>query len=450
MNHIYLDWTWLFPVITLGLVLLVLMVRYPKIWLGVLILGLPLFLADTGKGISATETVSGGLYTLSLMFWLIWRMGSNKPPLIQSWPDFLLVMFVALTTCNIVLAKFNGNALLGWGVDWSYFLLMLFYFPIREEYGQSERSFRTLMILSGWASVVMSGYTVWHFKNRMAENMVYAYQIVASRSVLLGPFFLLAICIGIAVFFHTKLIGKIAIGIFMFINLAALVLTFTRSLWVFTFLCAGIIMLFLNIRQNVSIVTSFVGLCAIVVVGFYAFNPKLADIAVRLVERRFTSSTQLSGGDRSFETRIIEVNNAWRKVRQFPLGGSGLRAKFLTWQPIEGWHNRVSFVHIGYVGLIHKVGFPLAIVMFSTLIGFLFQAARNAWFLRRTWSSPLHRGVAFGVLAFFPALFMVMFMAGIFDQRYGNIMMAFMFAYVAITGKHAREARAAKDQETAV
>ena len=88
--------------------------------------------------------------------------------------------------------------------------------------------------------------------------------------------------------------------------------------------------------------------------------------------------------------------------------------------------------------------------MFSTLIGFLLQAIRHAWMLRRRWTSALHRSVAFGVLAYFPAMFMVMFMAGIFDQRYGNIMMAFMFAYVAITGKHAREARAQYEQQPAV
>jgi hypothetical protein len=417
------------------------MVRFPKVWLGILLLGLPLFLTDTGKDISVTETISGGLYTISLFFWLVWRIGSNKPSLIKSWPDFLLVLFVVLAIGNAALAKFNGTALLGWGVDWSYFMLMLYYFPLREEFGADERSFSQFIALCGSSAVLMSVYSAYNFKNRMAENMVYAYQITASRSALLGPIFLLAICVGIAVVFHTNIKGKILTYAFLIINLGALIITFTRTLWVFVFVCLFIIMLFLRVRQNLAIVVSSVTLAATTVVLFYSFNPKLADIAVRLVQKRFASSTQLSGGDHSFETRLIEVNNAWKKVKQYPLGGSGLRARFVTWQPIEGWHNTVAFVHIGYVGLIHKVGFPLALVLFAALIGFTIQSFRNAIALRKRWTSPLKRGVAFGVVAFFPALYVNIFMAGIFDQRYGNIMMAFLFTCVAICGQHVNELR---------
>lgn len=437
----HLDWSWLIPAVCCGLALLALMVRFPKVWLGLLLLGLPLFLTDTGKDISVTETISGCLYTMSLLIWLIWRIGSNKPSLIRSWPDFLLVLFVVLALGNVALAKFNGTALLGWGVDWSYFLLMLYYFPLREEFGKDERSFTQFIRLCGLAAVLMSAYSAYNFKNRMAENMVYAYQITASRSALLGPIFLLAMCIGIAVVFHTSIKGRLVTFAFLLINLAALILTFTRTLWVFLFVCTFIIMLFLRFRQNTTIIVSSLVIAGSTVALFYTFNPKLADIAVRLVQKRFTSSTQLSGGDHSFETRLIEVNNAWRKVEQYPLGGSGLRAKFVTWQPIEGWHNTVSFVHIGYVGLIHKVGFPLAIILFSALIGFTIQALRNAIQLREQWTSPLKRGVAFGVIAFFPALYVNIFMAGIFDQRYGNIMMAFLFTCVAICSQHAKDVR---------
>lgn len=435
------EWSLLFPIICCGLVLAAVMVRFPKVWLGILLLGLPLFLTDTGKDISVTETISGGLYTISLFMWLVWRIGSNKPGLIRSWPDFLLVLFVVLAIGNVAIAKFNGTALLGWGVDWSYFMLMLYYFPLREEFGKDERSFSQFIALCGSSAVLMSVYSAYNFKNRMAENMVYAYQITASRSALLGPIFLLAICVGIAVVFHTNIKGKILTFAFLLINIGALIITFTRTLWVFVFVCLFIIMLFLRVRQNASIIVSSTALVGTTVVLFYSFNPKLAEIAVRLVQKRFASSTQLSGGDHSFETRLIEVNNAWKKVKQYPLGGSGLRARFVTWQPIEGWHNTVAFVHIGYVGLIHKVGFPLAIILFSALIGFTIQSLKNAIALRSRWTSPLKRGVAFGVLAFFPALYVNIFMAGIFDQRYGNIMMAFLFTCVAICGQHVKDLR---------
>jgi hypothetical protein len=280
----------------------------------------------------------------------------------------------------------------------------------------------------------------------MAENMIYAYQITASRSALLGPIFLLAICVGIAVVFHTSWKGRLLTFAFLLINAAALILTFTRTLWVFMFVCAAIIVAFLRFRQVVTLAVSSVIIASIGVGLFYTYNPKLAEIAITLVQKRFTSSTQLSGGDHSFETRLIEVKNAWNKVRQYPLGGSGLRAKFVTWQPIEGWHNTVSFVHIGYVGLIHKVGFPLALMLFATLIGFTIQAAINAFSLRKYWTSNLTRGVALGVFAFFPALYVNIFMAGIFDQRYGNILMAFLFTCVSICAEHVRSTKHESEQ----
>lgn len=440
------DWYWLFPSVCCGLAVIALMVRFPKVWLGILLLGLPLFLTDTGKDISVTETISGGIYTVSLLLWLVWRIGSDKPQLIRSWPDFLLVLFVVLALGNVVLAKFNGTALLGWGVDWSYFLLMLYYFPLREEFGKNEASFSQFIRLCGVSALLMSAYSAYNFKSRMAENMIYAYQITASRSALLGPIFLLAICVGIAVVFHTSWKGRLLTFAFLLINAAALILTFTRTLWVFMFVCAAIIVAFLRFRQVVTLAVSSVIIASIGVGLFYTYNPKLAEIAITLVQKRFTSSTQLSGGDHSFETRLIEVNNAWNKVRQYPLGGSGLRAKFVTWQPIEGWHNTVSFVHIGYVGLIHKVGFPLALMLFATLIGFTIQAAINAFSLRKNWTSNLTRGVALGVFAFFPALYVNIFMAGIFDQRYGNILMAFLFTCVSICAEHVRSTKHESEQ----
>jgi hypothetical protein len=51
------------------------------------------------------------------------------------------------------------------------------------------------------------------------------------------------------------------------------------------------------------------------------------------------------------------------------------------------------------------------------------------------------RALAIGTFAFIPAVFVNIFMAGIFDQRYGNVMFAFIFASVAITEEFLRRAR---------
>ncbi len=435
------DLPWLIPAIAGGVGILYAMIRFPKVWLALFLIVLPYFLTDTGKGLSVTEVVIGGLFTGSIALWMIWRLFADPRPLVKGWTDFLLLFFVTAAFANIIVARFNHIPLSGWAVDWSYFLLMLYYFPFREEYGKDTGTFRQFIALAGVSSLLMALYSAWTFKQRMAENMVYAYQIQASRSATLGPLFLLAICVGLVLIFHVKWRPKLATFVVVLANIAALVMTFTRTLWVLVFACSFLAMLFLRWQQNTKIVLGGVALIAVSVTTFYAVNPKVADVALLFIQKRFTSSTQLKGGDFSFETRLIEVSNAWRKVKQAPLGGNGLRAKFVTWAPIEQWHNATAFVHIGYVGLIHKLGFPTALIMFSVLIGFSIRSIRAALAARRPNAPPLARSIAIGVFAFIPALYINIFMAGIFDQRYGNVMFAFIFAAVALSEEALRRAQ---------
>jgi O-antigen ligase len=438
---VFADLPWLLPVIGAGICVLVAMVRFPKVWLGLFLLVLPFFLTDTGEGVSASEVAIGGLFTGAIALWMIWRLAVDPRPLVRGWTDFLLLLFIVAAFANIVVAASNHIPLGGWAVDWSYFLLMLYYFPFREEFGKDTATFRQFIALAGVSALSMALYSAWTFKQKMAENMIYAYQIQASRSATLGPLFLLMLCIGLVLVFHVKWRAKMVTLLIMVVNLAALLLTFTRTLWVLVFACSALAMLFLRWKQNTKIILGGLTILVVSVSVFYAISPKVASVALVFVQKRFTSSTQLKGGDFSFETRIIEVNDAWRKVKQAPLGGNGLRSMFVTWTPIDQWHNRTSFVHIGYIGLIHKVGFPTALIMFCVLIGFSIRSIRAALAARRPHAPPLARSVAIGVFAFIPAMYINIFMAGIFDQRYGNVMFAFIFAAVALSEEALRRAQ---------
>ncbi|MBK7185484.1 MAG: hypothetical protein IPH85_06060 [Ignavibacteria bacterium] len=440
--NILADWPWLPPAIACGVSLVFLMIRYPKVWLGMFLVALPYFLTDTGKGLSVTEVVAGGLFTSTILMWMFWRIVVDPRPLVKGWTDFLLLFFIVAAFANIIIAKLNYVGLMGWAVDWSYFLLMLYYFPFREEFGQNKRTFNQFLVLSGISSTLMALYSTYNFKQRMAENMVYAYQIMSSRSAVLGPIFLLSICITVVVIlFATRNSTRlIAVGVTL-VNLVALGLTFTRTLWVMVFFCIFLAMVFMRYRQNMRLLIGSTAILSMLFLTMYIVYPKITVITAKYIQVRFASSTQITGGDLSFETRILEANNAWRKVKEAPLGGNGLRARFVTWAPIEQWHNSTAFIHIGYIGIIHKLGFPTAFIIFSVLIGFALRAFRNAWEARTSAAAPLVRALAIGTFAFIPAVFVNIFMAGIFDQRYGNVMFAFIFASVAISEEFLRRAR---------
>jgi len=427
---------WLMPVLMIGVGILGAMFKRPQVWIGVYLFAMPYFLTDTGKGLSAAEVAIGGFFSVSIIVWLVWRMAVTRAPVIKTWADFLILLFIVLSGLNVIPALCNGVDPMSWTSEWILFFLMLYYFPIREYFGKDEKSFRTFLLLCAISALFMAIYSMFIYKQRMSAGLLYAYQLWPSRSVLLGPIFLLTIILSLIGIFHARLRTKLALLFLLAVNGAALLLTFTRTLWVFFVICMAIAMFFLRAGQNLRLIASGIAVCAAVFIGAMAYNPKLADIALTVVKNRISSSTQLTGGDYSFETRLIEAEVAWREIQQYPLGGSGIRSRILAWAPIEGWHNNTAFMHIGYVSLVYKVGFPTAILMFVVLLVFSVMAIRNVWLIRRDSRAGPFFVVSVGMFCFLPAVFVNIFMTGFFDQRYGNVMFAFIFACIAIVHDH--------------
>ena len=428
----FLDNPWLAIGIPLALMAVLALILRPKVWIAVFLVCLPIFLYESGKGISAGELAMGGFFTSSVIIWLVWRALSGGPPLIRNWFDVLVITFFVISTLNVVLALANGITFLQWFSEWVLFALMLYYFPLREFFGKDDNGFEEMLLWFALATVALSLYSIYNYRQRMAEGLVYAWQFWASRSVLLGPIFLLCIVLCLSRFFHMKERMRYVLILISAINAVALFLTFTRTLWVLFFPCFAIIALFLTWRQTVRLVAGMILITWVIVGTSYAINPTFTGLAVKVVTKRFASSAQLSGGDRSFESRTVEASYAWDKIQQFPLGGSGLRVPLVIKTPIEVHTNRSSFIHFGYVGMVYKVGFPLAFLFFFALGLQFWMALKNAWRLRRQDANPLLRSVAVGIVAYYPTLLFVIFVTGFFDQRYGNVMFGFMFACTGI------------------
>lgn len=429
---VFLDNPWLAIVIPIALIAILGLIMRPKVWIALFLISLPALLTEGGKGLSIIELALGGFFTASVVAWLVWRMSAGGPPLIRNWFDVLVITFFIVSIFNVVLASSNGVTPVQWFSEWVLFSFSLYYFPLREYFGRDDHDFEQLLLWFALASVALALYSVYNYRQRMAEGLVYAWQFTASRSVLLGPVFLLAIVLCISRFFHIKNRWRYGLILISLANAVALFLTFTRTLWVMFFLCLAIVMIFLTWRQNVRLVSSIVLATCVVLASAYVYNPVFTRIAVTVVMKRFASSTQLTGGDRSFETRIVEAEYAWRQIKQYPMGGSGLRAPLFTKTPINVHTSRASFIHFGYVALVYKVGFPMAFLFFFALGLQFWMAIRNVWRLRGRHENPLLRSTAIGIVAYFPTLLFVIFVTGFFDQRYGNVMFGFMFACTGI------------------
>ena len=422
------------PAVFLGIGLIIAMFKWPKVWIGVVILSTPWFLSDTGKGLSITEVLLGGFIIGSVVAWVVTMAFSGRLKL--TWiGEKLLIFFLALSVLNIIVAVFNFVDPVDWLFEWMIFLLVLYYFPIKEYYGKDEKSLKQLLVLLGIAMLLMGAYTAYDFKTRSSEGLVYAYQLINARSRLFAPAFSLGLILSAAIAFHVKTWRMRALVLlFALLSGAGLLQSMTRSLWVASAFCLVILMFFLRPRHNIALVSTIVVVAAAAYLTASSMYPGITKIALKILEKRVTSSTQLTGGDYSFETRLIEAEEASRWIKENPLAGNGLRAELLSWGPIERFHWKKPFIHIGYISLLFKFGIPITLVVMGYLFAFTGRSIKDAFLIRSSWKAPpIVKGVAIGAAVFMPALYITITVAGFVDQRYGNMLLAVLFALVTIS-----------------
>ncbi len=416
----------------LGLV--VAMFRNPKVWLGTVLLLLPYFLFDSGKGLSISEAIVGAFIIGSVTIWTIFKVSTGYK-LIRGWSDLFIVGFIALSSLNVIIALANEVKLLDWLTEWMLFLILLYYFPLREYFGRSEHDLRSFLVLLAVSTLVMAGLTAYDYYARSSEGLLYAYQILASRSRLFAPVFVGGALLALTAIFHVRTWrSRLLLVALTAVNLAGILQSFTRSLWVAFLVCVAIVCFFLSFTQNLRLVAACILAIGCMYAAAYTVNPHLTNIVTRIISKRFSTSTQFKGGDYSFEVRVIEADVAWRDIKRYPLGGAGIQAKILAWDPIVGYHIHKPFIHIGYLSLLYKLGPALSVLLVSVLIIFAARSFQGAMLVRnRMTSKPIVRSVAISMLAFQPAVFSFIAVAGFFDQRYGNSMLAIMFALVGIS-----------------
>lgn len=422
------------PAVMALIVVAFFIITVPKVWLSFFILILPYFLTDSGVGISPAELAVGGFLQLSIVLWLVFQLAVDYRRIVRSWPDLLLLLFIPLSLLNLPVALANDVNIVSWMSEWSLFLLLLYYFPLREYFGTSERDRVLFFSLAAFSTVLQSLYSLYIYKQKISANLMYAYQIEASRSVLLGPMFFLAIvfCL-LGIFYSKQWKTRLVLFATTMVNVLALFFTFTRTLWLMLAVCFVLMLFFLTFRQKISFSIGVLATCIVTATVSFTVNPKLTTLAYKLIERRLTTSSKLTGGDYSFETRLVEANSAMRRIKETPIGGQGIRTVIVSWHPVNQFTSMTTFIHIGYLGLVMKLGLPLTILFLSIVVGFSYCSIRDTIVYRSIiHNSSTLRVMSAGVAVITPALYVIIFMSGFFDQRYGVVMSAFLFACTSI------------------
>lgn len=416
------------------------MLQQPKFWLGTVLLVLPTFMADSGVGLSVSEALLGAFILGSLLAWLVVKAATGYK-FIRGWADLFLIAFVVLSIANIVVAVANGVSPGEWTLEWMVFLLMLYYFPFREYFGNSTHDLRTLLILCSIATLIAFVYSVFEWIARTDGSLIYAYQLIGARSRLFAPIFVMSLCLGLSLLFHTtsKWTKLLLFGLIM-VSGVGIIQSMTRTLWAIAFGCVIAMMFFFSQKQNVRLVLTTVLLTAAIYATAVTLYPRITTLAIKVTTNRLVN-TSLTGGDYSFETRLNELTVIMDEFKRYPLSGVGIHSKFVSWDPIVQAHQNKSFAHIGYAWLLHKMGIGLTLLMAIVLCSFTALATITAF---KVWTrdryDSLVRGTAIGMFCVVPAILAFIAVSGFFDQRYGNVMLAITFALVSITSQHVQQA----------
>lgn len=413
--------------------LITVMIQRPKVWVSSVIIIFAYFLADSGIGISVTEVIAGAFILLSIVLWIAVQLASGRK-LIRGWPDLFIFAFIGLSTLNSIVAVANDVPIEHWIFEWSLFLMILYYFPIREYFSDSEESLRQLLVVCAVSAILMAIYTAYDYYSRSNSAFVFAYQIMASRSRLFAPAFYLALVILLPMIFHVrKFRTKLILIALIIINVAGLIQSFTRTLWVVFILSYVLIMIFLNWKQRFRLLAGTATFFLVAYGVAMTLYPRITELALTIITKRFTSSTQLKGGDYSFEARLIELDAIESDLTNYFISGVGIRHEYVAWDPIVLYHIKKSFIHIGYANLLYKLGLGLTVLLMVVLFLFTirtFNISRSA--AHNTHINPITRATVIGLLAFQPALYSFILVAGFFDQRFGNALLAVTFGFCGI------------------
>ncbi|MCS6809030.1 MAG: O-antigen ligase family protein [Bacteroidota bacterium] len=415
--------------VPIGLLVLTLFIRYPRIWLytGVLV---NYFWISSGKGDEDITLVEYALVAFiigGLWVWLIGMVIIKRRRILRHTGDYLLLATVVLASGNILLALVNDDAtVLRWLREYLLFYTMLYYLPWREHFTERKHIILFFMLIVA-VLVAIGASNIWQYV-RAASNVQYAFEVWTSRKSLNTHIFLCAtiLCVMGMLFAATR---RVRLG---FTFLAAfytvvVVVSFSRGFWISGIL--GIVVtLWLLERRALSKFVLYAAVGAIVFAALLqVLFPDRAALIVKVIQARFASSTE-GTKDISVLSRVYETQAVLSYIRQYFLGGTGLGTTFLIYEPFERVFIRVSFIHNGYLFVLMKLGLPLFLAFYSAWIYMM----RKAYILaRQNANAPLQRICAAGAFGSLVAFSLLNITSAIPEGRDGFYCLSVLYACVS-------------------
>jgi O-antigen ligase len=324
-----------------------------------------LFFRTSDEGVSSLDVFFATFFFGTLFLWFFTKIFIQRKRIVYSVADFFLLIFPLLTIGTLVLSLLNQITLLNSLREYVMFNLLLFYFPIRENFTDKKNiiNLGISFSLSVLATDMMQFYD---YYTEFSKGIRYAYQIMTGERIN-QTVFTFAILAGTLFFLYPqKIISRIWLLFIVSLTSIALVTTSSRTFWILTLFGFVLFLFFLPMKQKIllSVTSSFMILIFVLTVTLF-FQDK-AEIVYKAVSTRFTSSTQ-GKKDISVAQRLVEYEAVYKKIFENPLGGNGYAKKFTFYSKIDKMTLHSIYTHNGYLFFIYRYGIPLAFIYFFIL-----------------------------------------------------------------------------------
>lgn len=343
------------PVVILGLVTFAVLFSNPRLNLIVVLLGF-VSLTDYNSGLQVIEVIYGLYFVTFLANWFIGRIFITREPFIHTLTDRAVLLLLIAVTCYMPVAVvFNGN-IYGIFAEWIAFVLLSFYFPIKEEIRSNPKGATIILCIIAFIGVYIAFRNLLNYR-AMLSNATQLWQVARGRVVTNDNLLMVSSLYGLILFtFAQKWRHQVlTLGAFV-LFFSGLILTQSRGYWMAFLLGAGFMFLFLDTTHKKRLIFITIGGTVSLTLVAYIF---LQDIFILvtsgLAERLLTLQTAATA-DISLVNRFRETATVWELIRVNPILGYGMGVGYSFFDVTNGVTETDAFVHNGYISVWFKYG----------------------------------------------------------------------------------------------
>ncbi len=423
---------WLILIVVVGGIgLLTAFLRKPQLWIYTVVLSLYFFFNANqddavGNGLGGQEIAFGLFYHCSLFAWFIWQIFVRRKKLVRTKADRIFLLFMALLPLNFFVAYFNDVEPMLWVRGWQYYLLFFYYFPIRE-YFSEERDLRRLFIMWGVLGLGAGVTYLYEYKTRVL-NFKWANQIYYSgvrRASFLFSMFIIVCLTGLLL--DKGRIKKLLWLSFFVLSTALVIVSMARTAWISVSIAVVVLAVILPFRERLKFIVYTGGVSVILIASAFVFVPRIANMAVTIINLRFSSSSNISS-DPSYLSRTMENESLMTGIVKHPLGGNGLQKEHLRYDLLDKRHIVTIYGHNGYLTLTYLIGVPMAGLFYGILAYFAFASLLRARKTADISARILYSCIGCGLVN----AFVINIMGSLFDQREGIFITTFFIGLFSV------------------